>query len=113
MPLYVIEREFLVPVYEHVLVEAADLTSACREALDEHRCPWGDDAEMAYDDARPVVIAQAVELTEALSAELQEGDEIDRSTLSDLLYHSGLDLLPIPTEVTEEAADAVESIGFS
>jgi hypothetical protein len=103
MPRYVIEREFLVPVYEHVLVEAANLEDACREALDEHRCPWGDDSEMAYDDARPIVITQVVE---------QAGDAIDRGTLSDLLYHSGLELLPIPADVAQEV-EIGDHIGFS
>ncbi len=112
MPRYVIEREFLVPVYEHVLVEAANLEDACREALDEHSCPWGDDSEMAYDDARPIVITQVVELPTALSPELQAGEAIDRGTLSDLLYHSGLELLPIPVDVAQEV-ETVDPIGFS
>lgn len=35
MPRYVIERQFLVPIFEHVLVEATDLASARRAAIDE------------------------------------------------------------------------------
>jgi hypothetical protein len=112
MPRYVIEREFLVPVYEHILVEAASLEDACREALDEHTCPWGNDSEMAYDDARPIVIAQVVELPSALSPELQAGNAIDRGILNDLLYHSGLELLPIPVDIAQEAGIG-DSTGFS
>ena len=111
MPRYVIERQYLVPIFEHILVEAPSFEAACREALDEHAQPWGDDAEIAFDDARPTTIAEAVELPETLQPELCP-ENADRYILSGLLYDSGLDLLPIPSEFpgTGEAEDGV---GFS
>jgi hypothetical protein len=35
------ERQFLVPVYEYILVEAPSLEAVCREALDGNALPWG------------------------------------------------------------------------
>lgn len=47
MPRYVIERQFLVPVYEHILVKAPGLEAACREALDDNAQPWGDESQIS------------------------------------------------------------------
>jgi hypothetical protein len=111
MPRYVIERQYLVPIYEHLLVDAPSLEAACRVALDEHAEPWGDDAEIDFDNARSTTMAQAVELPETLQPEVCPGNA-DRYVLSDLLYDSGLDLLPITTEFAEDEGDR-EGIGFS
>jgi hypothetical protein len=40
MPRYVIERQYLVPMFEHILVEAPSFDAACREAIDEFAQPW-------------------------------------------------------------------------
>ncbi len=45
MPRYVIERQYLLPIYEHLLIEAPTFDAACHEALDEIFHPWEDDAE--------------------------------------------------------------------
>ena len=55
MPRYVIERQYLLPVYEHLLIEAPNFETACREALDEIAHPWSENAKMisrtrAHDD---------------------------------------------------------------
>lgn len=114
MPRYVIEREFLVPVYEHILVEAPNLESACREALDENSQPWGNDARFAYDDARPVIITEAVQLPESVLPELQAGDDdLDLGTLDLALYHSGLDLLAIPERFARLGGEDGDTVGFS
>src|SRR5438105_13289978 len=98
MPRYVIERQFLVPMYEHIFVEAPDLETACREALDDFAQPWGDNAELCFDDARPTTIAQAVEIPEDLFPELRSREDTDHYRLSNILYDYGLILLPIPDE---------------
>jgi hypothetical protein len=108
MPRYVIERQYLLPVYEQLLIEAPNLDAACREALDETAHPWGRDAKEDFDNARPVTITEAVELPEA-----QVGQEAEHTGLGYLLYHSGLDPLPIPAEFAEGAADDPEVMGFS
>jgi hypothetical protein len=112
MPRYVIERQYLLPMYEQLLIEAPDLEAACRVALDEIAHPWSENAEQDFDNARPVTVTEAVRLPEGEYPELQPGDERDRLCLGDILYNSGLDLLAIPIEFADEA-DVGGPIGFS
>ena len=35
MPRYIIERRYLLPVYQHLALETPDLELACRKALDD------------------------------------------------------------------------------
>ena len=104
MPRYVIERQYLVPVYEHLLVEAASFEDACRQALDDIEEPWEDNAETDYDNARPTTIERAVEIPDLT--------DVDAEGLSHLLYNAGLDPLPIPDEFTEETDGPAISVGF-
>ena len=112
MPRYVIERQYLLPVYEQLLIDAPTLEAACREALDEIAHPWSEEAKEDFDSARPVTLTHAVELPEGLAPELQVGDESEHAGLGHLLYTSGLDPLPIPAELSDEAKDG-GPVGFS
>jgi hypothetical protein len=112
MPRYVIERQYLVPLYEHIFIEAANLKEACRQALDEHAQPWGDETELDFDNARPVTVEQAVELPETVFPELRTSEDADRYALSQALYSSGLDLLPIPREFAEGSEEEEPTFGF-
>jgi hypothetical protein len=98
MPRYIIERQFLLPVYEHLLITAPNFKAACREALDDIANPWSEDAQQDFDNAGPVTITEAVELPEETFADLQEEEEMDRRALAQLLYNSGSEPLPIPEE---------------
>jgi hypothetical protein len=111
MPRYVIERQFLVPVYEHILVEAPSLEVACREALDDIAQPW-EESEICWDDARETTIAQAVELPETVEPELRP-ENANRHDLSLLLYDSGLELLRVPEEFAEITEETNAGVGFS
>ena len=113
MPRYVIERQYLVPMFEHIFVEAADLEAACREALDDFAQPWGDDAKLDYDTVRPTTISQAVELPGHLFPELRSREDGDSHLFSQALYDSGLDLLRIPHEFAEVDQADEGPIGFS
>jgi hypothetical protein len=113
MPRYVIERQFLVPMYEHIFVEAPDLGTACRQAVDDYAQPWSDNAKLDWDSADPTTIAQAVEVPEDLFAELKSADDADHRDLSSVLYDSGLALLPIPEEFAESDEVGRAGIGFS
>jgi len=33
-PIFVIEREYLLPIYQHLVIEASDLTAACKKAVE-------------------------------------------------------------------------------
>ena len=35
MPKFVIERQYLVPMYQHIVVEAEDLEEACKKAISD------------------------------------------------------------------------------
>jgi hypothetical protein len=103
MPRYVIERQYLVPVYEHILVEASSFEAACRKAVDDIEEPWGDNAKTDYESARPTTIERAVELPEQVQA-----SDVDGHSLSYFLYEAGLDSVSISREVD----GPVVSIGF-
>jgi hypothetical protein len=111
VPRYIIERQYLVPIYEHILVEAPSFEAACRESLDDHVQPWGDDTQIDFDSARATTIAQAVELPETLEPDLC-AETADRYVLDDFIYCSGLDPLRVPAEFGGFSGHE-EDIGFS
>jgi hypothetical protein len=80
--------------------------------LDDFAQPWGDNAEFCFDDARATTIAQAVEIPEAGFPELRSRDDEERCDLSNILYDSGLDLLPIPDEFADPAQEGRTQVGF-
>ena len=114
MPCYVIERQFLVPMYEHIFVEAPSLAEACRRAIDYYAEPWGEEGtKIDYDNARSTTIEQAVEIPEDLFPELRSRGDADNYDLSLVLYDSGLDPLPIPEEFADPTEEPESKVGFS
>ncbi|HYU12586.1 MAG TPA: hypothetical protein VEK82_08415 [Stellaceae bacterium] len=113
MPRYVVERQFLVPMYEHIFVEAPDLETACRQALDDFAQPWSDDAKLDWDGARDTTVAQAVEIPEGVLPEMKSAEVADQHDLSLVLYDSGLDFLPIPNEFADPPQEDDTGVGFS
>jgi hypothetical protein len=112
MPRYVIERQYLLPVYEHLLIDAPNFETACREALDEIARPWSENAKDDFESARPTTITEAVELPGSAFLELRAIDEEGQAGLGTVLYHSGLDPSPIPAEFAEGDRED-EKVGFS
>src|SRR5712691_8991694 len=88
MPRYIIERQYLLPVYEQLLIDAPTFEAACREALDEIAHPWSEEAKEDFESARPVTLTEAVELPEGMAPELVVGDEPHHAGLGYLLYNS-------------------------
>ena len=113
MPRYVIERQYLLPIYEHLLIEAPNFETACREALDETAHPWSENAKDDFENARATTITEAVELPESGFPELRASDGEGQAGLGTVLYDSGLGLLPIPAEFGEAEGGYCEKIGFS
>jgi len=37
MPKFVVERQYLVPMFQHIVVEAANLEAACKKAISDDR----------------------------------------------------------------------------
>ena len=57
MPKYVIERQYLVPTYQHIVIEAGNLDQACKKAISDD-IDW-DTQEMDCDSARATTITAA------------------------------------------------------
>jgi hypothetical protein len=57
MPKFVIERQYLVPMYQHIVVEAENLAEACTKGISDD-IDW-DTQEMDCDSARATTITNA------------------------------------------------------
>ena len=98
MPRYIIERQYLLPVYQHLAVEAPDLESACREALDDGEHDW-EDAQEDYESSRPTTIVSAVEIASEEEWAIATKSQYERSGL---MYDGSHELIEIPRELTEK-----------
>src|SRR5882724_1429212 len=87
MPRFAIERQYLLPVYQHLEIEAPDFIAACRQALD--RDDW-ESAEEDRDSARETTITAAVEMPDTAPH--------DPMSATEALYSAGLEPLVIPVE---------------
>ena len=96
MPRYIIERQYLLPVYQHLAVEAPDLESACREALDDGEHDW-EDAQEDYENSRPTTIS-AIEIASEEEWVIATKSQYERSGL---MYDGRHELIEIPREFTE------------
>ena len=67
MPKYVIERQYLVPMYQHIVVEAENLEEACKKGISDD-IDW-DSQEMDCDSARATTITAAKIVPEAYDAD--------------------------------------------
>ena len=94
---YVIERQYLLPVYQHLAVEAPDLESACRYALDDGEHDWKD-AQEDYESTRPTTIVSAVEIASDEEWAIATKSQYERSGL---MYDGRHELIEIPREFTE------------
>jgi hypothetical protein len=67
MPKFVIERQYLVPMYQHIVVEAENLEEACVKAISDD-IDW-DTQEMDSDSARATTITEAKIVPEGYEAD--------------------------------------------
>ena len=101
MPKYVIQREYLLPVYQYIVIEADTFEEACAEAVGpEH--DW-DNAEEDYDGSLPTTITNAKVVPEAATTyhHLVQGGPLKQPVdLGSFLYEVTKEeagpLLPIP-----------------
>src|SRR5271170_2865490 len=98
MPRYVIERQYLVPMFEHIMVEASTFEDACREAIDDVAQPWSEDAQLCFDDARPTTVTCAIELPDDYVLNGENNGLNDCESLSALLYCAEFEPLVIAPE---------------
>jgi hypothetical protein len=97
MPRYIIERQYLLPVYQHLAIEAPDLDTACREALDDSEHDW-ENAQEDYESSRPATIVSAIEIVSEEKWVIATKSQYERSGL---IYNGRHELIEIPREFTE------------
>ena len=102
MPRYIIERQHLLPVYQHLTIEAPDLDTACREALDDSEHDW-EDAQEDYESSRPTTIVSAVEIASEEEWVIATRSQYERSGL---MYDGRHQLIEIPAAFTERDRQA-------
>jgi hypothetical protein len=102
MPRYIIERQYLLPVYQHLALEAPDLDTACREALDDGEHDW-EDAQEDYESSRPATIVCTVEIANEEEWVIATRSQYERSGL---MYDGRHELIEIPAEFTERDRQA-------
>jgi hypothetical protein len=56
MPRFVIERQYLLPIYQRLIIDAPDITTACQEAVED------DDWESAEEDGDGSELRRSVRL---------------------------------------------------
>ena len=67
MPKFVIERQYLVPMFQHIVVEAENLEEACKKGISDD-IDW-DTQEMDCDSARATTITEAKIVPEGYEAD--------------------------------------------
>jgi hypothetical protein len=67
MPKFVIERQYLVPMYQHIVVEAETLEEACKKGISDD-IDW-DTQEMDSDSARATTVTNAKVIPEGYEAD--------------------------------------------
>jgi hypothetical protein len=113
MPKFVIERQYLVPMYQHIIVEAENLDAACKKAISDD-IDW-DTQEMDCDSARATTITVAKIVPAAYEADQvhsliiasrdPKGLPLDMLSLATFLYADEAKTgrqLDIPAKFTED-----------
>ena len=97
MPRYIIERQYLLPVYQHLALESPDFDSACREALDDGEHDW-EDAQEDYEDSRPTTIVSAIEIANEAGWATATESQHERPSLA---YDGRHEFIEIPRKFAE------------
>ena len=113
MPKFVIERQYLVPMYQHIVVEAETFEEACTKGISDEM-DW-DTQEMDCDSARATTITEAKVIPDGYDVDqfqrtlISTGDVIGRPldmlTLATFLYEDEAKTGPrleIPARFTED-----------
>jgi hypothetical protein len=71
MPKFVIERQYLLPIYQRLIVDAPDIATACQEAVEND--DW-ESAEEDGDGSGATTISAAREIPEELLEQIERGN---------------------------------------
>ena len=113
MPKFVIERQYLVPMYQHIVVEAETLEEACKKGI-SNDIDWNTQ-EMDSDSARATTITEAKMVPEGYEADQihslivasrdPKGLPLDMLSLATFLYENEAKtgpLLEIPAKFSDD-----------
>jgi hypothetical protein len=113
MPKFVIERQYLVPMYQHIVVEAENLEEACKKGISDD-IDW-DTQEMDSDGARATTLTNAKVIPDGCEADQTRsliiasrdpnGLPLDMLSLATFLYEDEAKtspLLEIPAKFTDD-----------
>jgi hypothetical protein len=113
MPKFVIERQYPVPMYQHIVVEAENLEEACKKSISDD-IDWNTQ-EMDCDSARATTISAAkivpagYEADQArsliIASRNERGLPVDMLSLASFLYEDEVKTGPrleIPAQFTNE-----------
>jgi hypothetical protein len=113
MPKFMVERQYLVPMYQHIVVEAENLDAACTKAISDD-INW-DTQETDCDNARATTVTEAKVIPEDCEADakrnliIASGDSkglpLDMLSLASFLYENEAKTGPrleIPAKFTED-----------
>ena len=71
MPKFVIERQYLLPIYQRHIIDAPDITTACQEAVEDD--DW-ESAKEGGDGSGATTINAAREIPEGLLGQIERGN---------------------------------------
>jgi hypothetical protein len=97
MPKFIIERQYLVPVYQHILVDAPTFEAACEKAVSDG-IDWTND-KVDYESAGATTIRIAKEAPEGVDTE-QDLVEKHATTFANFLYDGATPELQVPHDFT-------------
>jgi hypothetical protein len=113
MPKFVVERQYLVPMFQHIVVKAANLEAACRKAISDD-IDW-DTQEMDCDSARATTLTAAKAVPEGYKVDQAHslivasrdprGLPLDMLSLATFLYEDEATTGPrieIPAKFTDD-----------
>jgi hypothetical protein len=98
MPKFVIERQYLLPIYQRLIIDAPDIATACQEAVEND--DW-ETAEEDGDGSGVTTISAAREIPEGFIEQIECGNTDSGSFLWDDQPEYG-PRLEIPPDFTEE-----------
>ena len=98
MPKFVIERQYLLPIYQRLIINAPDITTACQEAVEDD--DW-ESAEEDGDGSGATTINAAREIPEGLLEQIERGNIHSGSFLWEDQPEYG-PRLEIPAKFTED-----------
>ena len=113
MPKFVIERQYLVPMYQHIAVEAESLEEACKKGISDD-IDW-DTQEMDSDGARRTTIISIKLVADGydvdpkteliVAANKEDSSALDTLSFATFLYENEEEtgpLLEIPERFTDD-----------